>query len=582
MKASSSVRIIGLLAVLALASLLRANLTGSDIAGQLFERHDEGSYVKLVAQFLNGDWSVDYFGNPTLYMYLMYAATVVCGIVLIAAGRYESYSEFVLDATINPYLITIVGRSITVVVSVASVALIYLIGRRMFSTRVGLVAAAALASNRIHMEYGARAGNECLLVFLILLFFLALQTYLERPSARKHVLCGLLLGLAVSTKYSGGIHGVTLVTVTLAAALRTPRETGLARELLRPCYLAGFPAIVLGFVAGSPWTLLNYSKFIGGFQRMASYLHGGYSWEDIRAHQLGWFSYATEFPHKNNGTIFALLCGLGVFLALYRALRHRDTRAWMLLAAALPAYLYLGSGIFHRMSFLLVAIPFFLLLGAWTLDCVSLTLLRGWRSKDSPADEPPAWKKAVPLVLAVLLLFPHARRSAQHVAEKYGSDVRAELLVWMRNNVDRNRRYLDLCAPSRYRFFTMPHAGIQIRDLKTKAERRRFQMISERTFRSKHLGSILRAARDFQTFERLLQNAEQSHLIVLMAQRLHRDKDFRQQLRRALLSVPRRGLYRQTRYTYWSEAVSYLVSLEISDYTITSDRSAFMCVLKLP
>ena len=82
-----------------------------------FLRHDEIHYVDVAGKFLNGDWWVDYFVNPTLYIYVLYAATVLWGGVLVGVGTYDSFSEFVFDATLDPYPLILVGRVVTFVAS---------------------------------------------------------------------------------------------------------------------------------------------------------------------------------------------------------------------------------------------------------------------------------------------------------------------------------------------------------------------------------------------------------------------------------------------------------------------------------
>ena len=103
---------IALLAILAVAAYLRTNLTNSGMVGVVFTRSDERHYLDLVVGFLNGNWDVEYFVNPTLYMYLLYVVTVVVGAVLVFSGRFESFEAFVLEATRDDYLVTMVGRSL--------------------------------------------------------------------------------------------------------------------------------------------------------------------------------------------------------------------------------------------------------------------------------------------------------------------------------------------------------------------------------------------------------------------------------------------------------------------------------------
>jgi len=59
-------------------------------------------YVPRVIAFFNGDWQLDYFINPTLYMYVLYAATVLL-------GYFSEFEEFSLHVTFNPHLVLWVG-----------------------------------------------------------------------------------------------------------------------------------------------------------------------------------------------------------------------------------------------------------------------------------------------------------------------------------------------------------------------------------------------------------------------------------------------------------------------------------------
>ena len=60
-------------------------------------------------------------------------------------------------------------RSLSVLFAIASIPVIYVLGRRLFGSRVGLIAAALLAINAYHIQYSQDARSYSLMVFLCLL-----------------------------------------------------------------------------------------------------------------------------------------------------------------------------------------------------------------------------------------------------------------------------------------------------------------------------------------------------------------------------------------------------------------------------
>lgn len=576
---------LALCAVLALATLARWHPTSSGVPDRVFERTDEVHYVDQAVRYLNGRWQTNYFVNPTLTMYLLYAVSALSGWAMVALGRFDSYADFVLEATLNPYLVTVIGRVLTVVASVAGVAALYAIGRRMFHWRVGLVAAAALAVNRIHVERSTLAGNECLMVTLILAFFLLVLRYLDRPSARLHAACGALLGLAVATKYNAGIHAVTLLTASLAVALRSEGGLPLARRLARPRVWVGFPCIGVFFFAGCPWALIDFPEFWHDFRWQAAFLHEGHSLRDIENAQTGYVEYVLQFPRRNNGIWIAVLCGLGIVLAGYRALWRRDVRHWLLLAASLPTYLFLGSGIFVEMRFLLVAIPFFLLLGAWALDAVVQEVGRRAAALASRGEPAVAWEAALPLVLAAAMLWPHGRRTVEQFERVYSVDYRGELLEWLHETLDESERYFDVCSPRSMRFFTATDASLQLRlqSLETREERRLWQQHRKQFFRSRQIISLLRDADTFEELRGMLTGQEERHVIVsMLAPPGNREAEPKRLLRRSLMTLLRRGAYTARNWDYWDEVVDFLVDLEMVGFRVAGEGEAFICILELP
>jgi 4-amino-4-deoxy-L-arabinose transferase-like glycosyltransferase len=88
-------------------------------------------------------------------------------------------------------------RLLSVVFGAATVPLVYLIGKRLFEARVGLVAALLMAVNTFHIQYSQEARSYSLLVFLVTLSTLFLIEIVQRPSWKSWAGFIAATGLAV-------------------------------------------------------------------------------------------------------------------------------------------------------------------------------------------------------------------------------------------------------------------------------------------------------------------------------------------------------------------------------------------------
>ena len=92
-------------------------------------------------------------------------------------------------------------RSLSVLFAVASVPAIYLLGRRLFDSRVGLIAATLLAMNAYHIQYSQDARSYSLMVLLCLLSSLYFLRCLVEPSRRNRTAYILSSALAVYAQF---------------------------------------------------------------------------------------------------------------------------------------------------------------------------------------------------------------------------------------------------------------------------------------------------------------------------------------------------------------------------------------------
>jgi len=93
------------------------------------------------------------------------------------------------------------GKYLSVVLSVASIALIYLVGRKMHHTGTGLAAAALFAVSTEMVYFGRRCVQESMGIFLILVAIYFAFDFINNGKNNRLFFCGLFLGLTLATKY---------------------------------------------------------------------------------------------------------------------------------------------------------------------------------------------------------------------------------------------------------------------------------------------------------------------------------------------------------------------------------------------
>jgi 4-amino-4-deoxy-L-arabinose transferase-like glycosyltransferase len=141
-------------------------------------------------------------------------------------------------------------RLVDILYGTASLVLIFLIGRRMFSERVGLMAAAALAIWPAAIVLTGGLMTETLYVLLELQFvWLCLRTS-DRPTAARFALAGLCAGVATLTR-PNLLLLLPLLPFWSAVVFRGDRRA-LVKSL-------AVPAIAIAVIA--PWSVRNYLVF---------------------------------------------------------------------------------------------------------------------------------------------------------------------------------------------------------------------------------------------------------------------------------------------------------------------------------
>lgn len=254
----------------------------------------------------------------------------------------------------------LLARLCNVAYGVLSLWVLFLIGRRIFSPEVGLLAAAILSAFPRHVLSSTQFKPDILVLLLTLLTFLWTLNAALRPSLRRFLQVGLGVGLAVATKYTGVGAALPITGFVLARGWRDRRLwlwlvlAGLA-SILVFVLLNPYLGVVLEFI---PKQLTHYSG--NARQRGTGRL-------DVLVQQ-------GQFLVEHHGVLLALFAGAGLVGLVWKVLRPEGWSPERRLGASLALVSFLGYSAFHsaatslfRGQNYLLVVPFSSLFAAWAI-----------------------------------------------------------------------------------------------------------------------------------------------------------------------------------------------------------------------
>ena len=160
---------------------------------------------------------------------------------------------------VDLYRLSLVGRALSAVYDLLTVAAIYLVGRRLWGRGVGLAGAALLAVAVLPIQLSHYLTVDTLLTLLSTLAVFALMRVAETGSLPAGVAAGALTGLALASKTSA-LPLLPVAGVAWAAwVLARPEPARLLRGALG--LSVGVAAAGGGFLLGEPYSLWDWFRF---------------------------------------------------------------------------------------------------------------------------------------------------------------------------------------------------------------------------------------------------------------------------------------------------------------------------------
>jgi len=320
---------------------------------------DEAVIVNHAMAFGTGDLNPHYFIYPSLYMYVLfivYGMTYIGGRLLGAFGSTDDFIRlFFTDATIF-YL---PGRLIAAFGGVASVWMVYKLGRRAYNVQVGLISAAILAFSVWHVDYSHYVKTHVPAgLFVIVTVWLAWSIYEGRNSWRRYCLAGATAGFAASTVYHAGF---VLIAVLVAHWVCSRKA-----RLLNPKLMGAAAASFAAFVLTTPFAVLDWQTFLSDLTSSAAMRYFGGFWEG-----------GTFYPFTSLLSTFGQPLGTVALLGLGYALLRRRPADLILASQPISVGLFLMLFRVKEPAHMLVAFPAISILAAsFVTDAVKWLCLK--------------------------------------------------------------------------------------------------------------------------------------------------------------------------------------------------------------
>ena len=314
------------------------------------------------------------------------------------------------------------ARTITAMLGLLTVWVVYLIGNRLGDKWVGLLAALFLAFSAGHIQQ-----SHYYTVDVPFAFWLTLSLYLilRMPGAGRaiYIACGVASGLAAGTRLAGVWLGVPFIITHLMEGKGIGQRF---KKLLTPevgCYLL---AAFLVTSICEPYLLLDPTHFFAAtdvLQMMGSIKvvtgESVYIWTLSDFATTKYLFHITNLLPLSFGTVLTIVSILGAVLFLIK----RPGTGIVILSWLLIYFLFIGRLHSKPFRYMIPLLPVLVVMGAWALGYLSNILRKR---------EVPNWIVFIPWVLVALptVAYGLAFSRIYHL-----EDSRFAAMKWIQNNI---------------------------------------------------------------------------------------------------------------------------------------------------
>lgn len=316
-------------------------------------RPDEMTIAFQAMKFGTGDLNPHSFNYPTLHKYVMFGLFGLHYVAGRLTGEFAGKDDFLrafFDGAVDFRLWMRVWSATMGTVGVAL----------LLRAPGGLASAALFAVSMLSVRDSHFGVTDTTMVTLTIATLVVADRAVRTGRTRDLLVAAVLGGLATSTKYTAGLLAVPLAIASFTGA-GTSLRAGAAWRMRRLFGAGG--VMILAFVLGSPYVILDFPTFWRDFQYEAGHLDQG-QYVDVGG---GWVQHLRTLV-LTQGVGFVALSFFAVVYWVVGA-GKRDDRARGLLWLSFPFvyYLAIGRGETAFFRYALPLIPFLAVALGWLL-----------------------------------------------------------------------------------------------------------------------------------------------------------------------------------------------------------------------
>ena len=390
--------------------------------------------IFLLQRAKKGYFSPHSFSYPPLYVYIQAFFYKIYFLFGSLIGSFNSLKDVTLGG------IFLIGRFVSLLFGMGTVLLVYLVGKRIYSRKVGLLSSLFLSFTFLHILYSKIIKPDIAMSFFIVLSFLFVYFIYEKGRLRDYILASIFMGFSVATKYGGIVLIVPLFLAHLFNGLEKKRKLISIFFDKRIFFLIFFAG--LGFLIACPYALPKFSGLLGTIKGTLDWL------APLKGSRYmgGWSFYLTVSLNRGMGLFLELFSLAGI---IYGIICHRK-KDILLLSFPLVFFLLVG-GFSHRTDrYILYIIPFLVIFAAMFVGAITSRMFSLRKKKSLIAFA----------VIGIILVFPVIRVTRYlHLLTQKGTLFQAK--EWIEENIAEGSKIAleTYCPPVSFKRYNVYQPG---------------------------------------------------------------------------------------------------------------------------
>ncbi|MBI2847474.1 MAG: glycosyltransferase family 39 protein [Chloroflexi bacterium] len=272
------------------------------------------------------------------------------------------------------YDLRLPGRALSAIFDTGTVLVTYLLASRLYSRRVGFLAAVFVAFSVINIQLSHFYTTEVLLTFFTVLSVLFMARFMERGDLGSICLAGLFVGLALATKVSiapilfTAFVACFLYCFTKERLSASAFSIGRVPRALLGLLLGGFVTLA-AFSIAQPYAIIDWRTFLGDVLEQSEMVRRVRDYPYTRQYvdTAPYLYHIQQLSVWGLGLPLGIAAWSGAIFSTLSAVVRRQRGNILLLSWALPYLLITGGFQVKFLRYLLPIVPFLSIMAAGML-----------------------------------------------------------------------------------------------------------------------------------------------------------------------------------------------------------------------